>query len=401
MKKRLLALLLAAALVLGACAPVEEKAPAPEQEPAPVESADAPAEPVDPSIPVVEGLRFVEQLQLDYAQCFAAYRYEGDYWVITVTDGRQYLVLPQGAAVPENCGDYIVLQQPLDSIYLVATSAMALFRAIDGIDSIRLSGAKEEAWYIEEAAQAMKQGDILYAGKYSEPDYELLTAQGCDLSIQSTMIYHNPQVLEKIEELGVPVFIDRSSYESHPLGRTEWMKLYGVLLGKADLAAERFEQQASLVEELNDFPNTEKTVAFFYVTTSGTVSVRKSHDYLATMIQLAGGRYIFPDLGDPESASSAVTLTMEEFYAGAKDADYLIYNATIDAPLHSVEELLDKSALFADFKAVQEDKVWCTGKYLYQATDILGEMIRDIHTMLSGSEEEQTFIYHLPQKEGA
>lgn len=392
MKKRLLALLLAAAFLLGACAPAQAAPQAPAQEPAPAEAEAAPR---------VEGLRFVEQLPLDYALCFDAYRYEGDYWVLSVTDGRQYLVVPQGAAVPENCQDYIVLQQPLDRIYLVATSAMALLRAIDGIGNVRLSGAKEEAWYIEEAAQAMERGDILYAGKYSEPDYELLTAQGCDLSLQSTMIYHNPQVMEKTEELGVPVFIDRSSYESHPLGRTEWMKLYGILLGKVELAQERFEEQARLVEELSDFPNTEKTVAFFYVTNSGTVSVRKSNDYLATMIQLAGGHYIFPDLGDAQSASSAVTLTMEEFYAGAKDADYLIYNATIDAALYSVEDLLDKSALFGDFKAVQEDKVWCTGKYLYQATDILGEMIRDIHIMLSGSGEEQTFIYHLPQKEGA
>ena len=86
--------------------------------------------------------------------------------------------------------------------------------------------------------------------------------------------------------------------------------------------------------------------------------MRKSNDYLATMIELAGGRYIFPDLMDSGNASSAVTLTMEEFYASAKDADYLIYNATIDAPLYSVEDLLDKSALFEDFKAVQEDKVW-------------------------------------------
>lgn len=399
MKKRLLALLLAASLLLGSCAPAREAAQNPASESQGAEPAAS--QEVQDTVPQVEGLTFVEQLPLSYAECFAAYRYQGDYWVLTVTDGRQYLVVPEGAALPEGCQDYIILQQPLDNIYLVATSAMALFRAIDGIGSIRLSGAKEEAWYIEEAAQAMREGDILYAGKYSEPDYELLTAQGCDLSLQSTMIYHNPQVLEKIEELGVPVFIDRSSYESHPLGRTEWMKLYGILLGKVELAQERFEEQARLVEELSDFPNTEKTVAFFYVTSSGIVSVRKSNDYLATMIELAGGRYIFPDLMDSGNASSAVTLTMEEFYASAKDADYLIYNATIDAPLYSVEDLLDKSALFEDFKAVQEDKVWCTGKYLYQATDILGEMIRDIHIMLSGSGEEQTFIYHLPQKKEA
>ena len=66
---------------------------------------------------------------------------------------------------------------------------------------------------------------------------------------------------------------------------------------------------------------------------------------------------------------------MEEFYAGAKDADYLIYNAAIDDPLDSVSQLLAKSRLFADFKAVKNGNVWCTGKYLYQATDVLGSML--------------------------
>ena len=50
------------------------------------------------------------------------------------------------------------------------------------------------------------------------------------------MIHHNPEVQEKLEQFGIPVMVERSSYESHPLGRTEWMKLYAVLLGKEDVA---------------------------------------------------------------------------------------------------------------------------------------------------------------------
>lgn len=62
-------------------------------------------------------------------------------------------------------------------------------------------------------------------------------------------------------------------------------------------------------------------MAFFYITTNGEANVRKSADYLqqAKMIELAGGSYIFDDLGDEEEATSTVSLQMEEFYAGAKD----------------------------------------------------------------------------------
>ena len=285
-----------------------------------------------------------------------------------------------------------VIQKPVSRIYLAATSAMALFNAIDGLDIIRLSGTQASGWYVDDAAQAMEDGKILFAGKYDEPDYELLINEDCDLAIESTMILHSPKVAEMIKELGIPVMIDHSSYETHPLGRTEWVKLYSVLLGKEKEAAAFFDDQAKVIEDLSGFTNTEKTVAYFYINTDGSAVVRTSDDYIPKMIELAGGRYAFENFVTDQTNTS-VSVTMETFYGTAVDADVLIYNASIDAPISSINELLAKDALFADFKAVQEGNVWCTGKSFYQATDIVGEMIRDIHLALTGgAESDMTFL---------
>lgn len=354
-------------------------------------------QPQEDSANAIEGLTFDHAMEVEYAQCFSVDYYQHGYVAIHVDDGRSYLVVPEGAEVPTGAADYIILQRPFDSIYLVATSTMCFFDSMDLLDHITLSGTEQEDWYIDGAAQAMAEGKMLYAGKYSAPDYELLVSKQCDLAIQSTMLYHTPEVQEKIEELGVPVLIDRSSYENHPLGRTEWIKVYGALMGCDDKAAELFDEQNAIVQSLSGMEPTDKTVAYFYVTSNGTVSVRKSADYLPTMIELAGGKYVFEDLGDSETATSGVTMTMEEFYATAKDADYILYNSTIAAPLNSVDELLEKSELFAEFKAVKEGNVWVAGKYLYQATDILGSMIRDIHLMLQDEADspDLTFIKKL------
>ena len=54
------------------------------------------------------------------------------------------------------------------------------------------------------------------------------------------------------------------------------------------------------------------------------------------------------------------------------------------------------NSLFADFKAVKEGNVWCTGKSFYQATDIVGQMIRDIHLALTdGDPASMTFLSHV------
>lgn len=349
----------------------------------------------------ISGLTYSHSMDLQYAQQFSVDYYEGDYALITIAeDDQRFLVVPQGQTVPEELDKEItVLQQPLENLYLVATSAMDLFRAIDGIDRITLSGTDADNWYIEEAKTAIEEGDMVYAGKYSAPDYEIILSKGCDLAIESTMIYHTPEVKEKLETFGIPVLVERSSYESHPLGRTEWMKLYAVLLDKEEEAERFFEEQEKALADVLNQENTEKTVAFFFISSNGYVNVRKSGDYVPKMIELAGGRYIFPDLGGEENALSTMNMQMEDFYAGAKDADYLIYSSSIDAELHSLDELLDKSPLLKDFKAVKEGNVWCTQKNLFQETTGLPAMIRDIHQMLTDEEQELTQLTYMNRLE--
>ena len=91
---------------------------------------------------------------------------------------------------------------------------------------------------MEEARQAMQESRIAYAGKYSAPDYERILAAGCTLAIENTMVLHDPEVKEQLEKFGVPVLVERSSYESGPLARMEWLKLYGILLNKTEMAEE-------------------------------------------------------------------------------------------------------------------------------------------------------------------
>lgn len=343
--------------------------------------------------PELPGLTFEAETELEYAQCFRLYRYEGGYTLITIENGGDFLVVPEDGQVPGGLDDGItVLRQPLDRIYLAATSAMSLFNAVDALDHIRLTGTRASGWYIDAAVEALNSGAMLFSGKYSEPDYELMIGEDCDLAIESTMIYHTPKVKEMIEDLGIPVLVDRSSYEPHPLGRTEWIKLYAVLVDKEDEAAAFFDQQASVIRQLENFENTGKTVAFFAVNSDGSVVIRKPSDYIPKMIALAGGRYAFEDFVTDQAATS-ISITMEDFYAKAVDADVLIYNASIAAPISTVDELLALNELFADFKGVQEGNVWCTGKSFYQATDIVGQMIRDIHLALTdGDESQMTFL---------
>ena len=337
--------------------------------------------------PEIAGLTYESAMDLSFAECFDVYYYNDGYKLLDIHDDARYLIVPEGKEAPDDLDPEIqILQQPLDTIYMAATSPMALFDAIGSVDSIKLSGLDASGWYIQSAADAINNGEMTFAGKYDEPDYELLVGDDCDLAIESTMILHAPKVQEMIETLGIPVFTDRSSYESQPLGRTEWIKLYGAMMNKEEEAKTFFDQQAQVIEKLKDFTNTEKTVAFFFVSSNGMVQVRQSSDYIPRMIELAGGRYVFENLGDPESRKATMNMQAEEFYHKARNADFLIYNSSIDGGISTMKELLDKCEFLEDFQAVKEGNVWCTSNDMYQQSLSIGYLMEDMHRMLQGDD---------------
>ena len=332
-----------------------------------------------------EELVFDHACPLDYATQFTADCYEGGYTMLTLTEsGEQFLVTPEDAAVVEGLPESVtVLRQPIRNIYLVSTSVMDLFLALDGLDSVTLSGTQAEGWYLDEARAAMEAGRIAYAGKYSAPDYEKILAANCGLAIENTMIYHTPEVKEQLERFGVPVLVERSSYESGPLARMEWIKFYGILLGKEELAQQVFDRQAERIAPLLDQQSTGKSCAFFSISANNLANVRKGGDYVARMIEMAGADYVFADLTDSGNSLSTMNLPLEDFYAGARDADFLIYNSTIEGVVSTTDELVAKCSLLADFKAVQNGHVWCVAQSFFQQSMELADFILELHRLFT------------------
>lgn len=347
-------------------------------------------------VPVIDGLNYTGTLPLEYADQFAVYHYEGGYSLIEIVNSDRILVVPEGKPVPAELEeDIVVVQQPLRDVYLAATSAMALFESLDAMDRISFVGSKH--WYTARAAEALENGTFVYAGKYNAPDYELLLNGQCRLAVESTMILHNPDVREKLIELGIPTVVERSSYEEHPLGRTEWIKAYGALFGLEERAGTAFAAEEEKVRALEALEGTGKTVAFFYVNSAGNVVTYKTSGYVPAMIRIAGGEYVFSDLGlDDDGRLSTVNMNMEQFYAAARNADFIIYNCSIASQLYTAADLLSLSPVLEDFKAVKEGNVWCTTESMFQQTDKTGSIIEEMSRIFHGQTDGSDLTYLFP-----
>ena len=90
-----------------------------------------------------------------------------------------------------------------------------------------------------------------------------------------------------------------------------------------------------------------------------------------------------------------MNLPLEDFYAGAKDADFLIYNSTVEGIVETREQLIAKCSLLADFKAVQNGNVWCTNKSFFQQSMELADLILDMHTVFTEEDPDESSLTFL------
>lgn len=403
-------------------------------------------EDTSPRIPLTS----VGYMELSYAEKFSVEYYDGGYSMVTIADDR-FLLVPEGKDAPEGL-DVPCLMQPVSSIYVASSSAMDLFLHCGALREVSLTSTAASDWSIPEIQNAVSDGSITYVGKYHSPDYETILSKNCGLVLENTMIYHSPETKEMLESLGIPVIVEWSSYEPHPLGRVEWIKLYGLLTGHEDEADAFFNDSLKTLEAIiADSGNTStpvntaapadtgapvntaapadignpidtvlpvdtanpinargqtaestaeaarKTVSFFYITSTGYANVRRPGDYVSRMIELAGGDYFFPESpSDKENSLTTLNMDLETFFTTSKDADILIYNSTVEADLTSIADLIKKSPLLADFKAVNTGDVWCTNKNMFQQISGTADMISEMYSIIHGdNERELTYLHRL------
>lgn len=328
-------------------------------------------------------------VELQYAQRFSIEKFQGGYRMITAgnegtDDHKQYLVVPEGKSVPEDlAGDVVVLQLPIENVYCASSSMISLSNAIGALDKIKLCATDYDSWELEAVKKQMDEGKLTYSGSYKEPDYELMTANNIDLHLDTAMLDGYPEVLEKFAELGIPSLVEDSSLEEHPMGRIEWVKVLGTLFELEDEAEAYFADQVERFNAACVDESLGKSVALGYITSSGKCYARNGGDYIAQLIEMAGGDYVCADMEPEETGNTS--MTFEEWYDKFVNADYLFYY-NLGQKFYSVQEMVDYNPLFADFKAVQNGNVWvtCDG-FSQKSADIVG-VITDMNTVLTSED---------------
>ncbi|MEA3505638.1 MAG: ABC transporter substrate-binding protein [Bacteroidota bacterium] len=204
----------------------------------------------------------------------------------------------------------------------------------------------------EKLKKRIADGEVVEIGSPGSFNIEKLISISPDVLMVSPF---KNQSFNKLKETGIEIFPFADYLETHPLGRTEWIKVVGALLDKkamADSLFERIEQcyidLSLIVSDAELKPTVLSSKPY-----GGVWYLPGGESYMAKLFADAGAEYLWAD----DNHSGSLSLDFETVYFKGANADFWRLIVT-DPDNYSYEKLKQEDNRFADFKSFKQKKVF-------------------------------------------
>lgn len=273
---------------------------------------------------------------------------EGGELAVTVTSPEgyaQHYILREKSNVKNVQTGINVIAVPLTNVVCLASTHVALINSLQQTDKI-IGLESRKSVYNANVIKAIETGKIHEVGNYDEMNLELLVNIHPDVVFQSVsgMPASNAAQLENLSlhMVGIP-----AHYETHPLGRLEWIKFFALFFDKqayADSLFENIEKNYNTTKQLAHDPAHRPTVVAGYFS-KGVWVAPGGKSYFAQLLKDAGADYIWKD----DSTAGNLKLSYEELVDKGINADYFI---NIQMVYKDREQVLADIAEAKSFKSV-------------------------------------------------
>lgn len=316
-------------------------------------------------------------INFKYAKGFQVKYIDNGCKLVIDSAGKKFLLVPNGKNAPKGYTDAKIVNTPIKKVAAFSTTYVSALRSIGELNSVAAVTTEKDKWYLNEIKKGIDNGSIVYVGKQDSPNYEQIKAVHPDIAILHTGSASQEKQITKLESLGITCISYNEHMQDNPLAKIEAIKVLAAFFNKDELAQNNFNKIESNIKAVSEKVKTSKKpkVAYAYIL-KGLVYVPNEGSYVAKMIDLAGGDYIFNNIGKNEGAYSKISL--EEFYQKAKTADVLIYDNTSDLSVKSLNNLVTNNSILKDMSPITNDKVWGINKTYWQDTDKMDTIIKDM-----------------------
>lgn len=318
-------------------------------------------------------LNIKTEMPLEYTKAFSVKYLKGGIKKITDGENRTLILVPQGKEVPKEYKNEIVINTPIDNVLLGSTTQACLLRSIGALNSVKAVTTEAKNWSIDEIKNGMEKGDIEFVGRGDSPDYEKISMIKPDLAVVYTGPSGQQKLIEKLKELNINYVVDNEYLEENPYGRMEWAKLMSAFYDKEEESEKQFNEAIKKVKAASkNIEGKDKPKIVWATISKGKVYIPKGDSYVAKMIEMAGGEYMFKDDG-----IGSGNISIEELYAKANDADIFMYSSTTNYT-PTLKNVIEQAPILEKLDVVKNKKVWCFAPDYYQSIDKTDELIIDL-----------------------
>ncbi len=263
-----------------------------------------------------------------------------------------YILVPQANELPADLPEGTIIRTPVKRAVVFTTVHCSLFMTLGQQD--RIVGVADLKYIkIPWIQEQCKKGLIADCGEGLSPVVEKVIDMNPDVMLLSP--FENSGGYGKLEEINIPIVECAEYMETSPLGRAEWMKFYGLLLGEEAQAEKLFAEVDSSYNALKELAKTSKVSRSVIVdkVTGSVWYVPGGRSTIGQMLADAGGVYSFS--GDTHSGS--LSLPFESVLEKAGDCDVWLYRYNSDRSM-TMKDLLAEKQGYSQLKAFNTGEVY-------------------------------------------
>lgn len=331
----------------------------------------------------------------------------GAYYKLTIINPWQgaqnviqvFYLIKRGNIVPEGIDSSTVIFVPVKNIICMSTSYIAMINAIGESNSISAVSGPELIFDMDLRIKA-ENGDIADIGYESNLNKELVLSINPDLIMMYGIGNESAGYIGKISELGIKVLYNADYLEDDPLKKAEWIKLFGVLYCKEELADSLYNSE---VKAYNDIRNTvienikNRPKVLLGLPFKDTWYISPGNSYISRLIEDAGGEYLWKDT----ESDQAMPFGIENVYVEALNADYWLNIGTISSKkeLSVVDRRLEELPCYKNDRLYNNNKrITASGgnDYWESATVYPHLILQDIAKILHPDifKSKETYYYN-------
>lgn len=232
---------------------------------------------------------------------------------------HRYALYDRSTPAPDSEPFAAVVAVPVRRIVSLSSTAIPHIRDLGMIGRI-VAVDTGDYIYDEELHRRIAAGQVVEVGSNESLDVERIIATRPDVVVASAIGPDDPTI-ERLQAASIPVIVLADWRENDPIGRMEWIRLFGALFGRADgaerIVVERTRRYHALAAEVAAVPAEERPAVMVNAPWQGSWPVPAGDSYVARLLSDAGAHYLWAD----QVGTGSVFLDLEAVMQRAATAE--------------------------------------------------------------------------------